>query len=82
MSFLRLTAQTYCLLKNLLGPLVTTMKALASRSCELATVDEMELDLSQRDPEFVTLAKKFLLNLRNIKTSNRLTELGFQRILS
>ena len=32
-------------MKNLLGPLITTMKALASRSCELATVDEMEVDL-------------------------------------
>ena len=59
LTFLRLTAQSYCLLKNLLGPLITTTKALASRSCELASVDELELDLSSRDPDFINWAKKF-----------------------
>ena len=32
--FLRLSAQTYCRLGNLLGPLITCIKALSSRACE------------------------------------------------
>ena len=41
-------------------------KILASRACELASTDEMTLDLSPRDVEFVDTSKQFLLNLRRI----------------
>ena len=44
MTFLRLSAQTYSRLGNLLGPLITAIKILASRSCELAGVHELEAD--------------------------------------
>ena len=66
LTFLQLTAQSYCLLKNLLSPLITTTKALASCSYELASIDELELDLASRDPEFIAWIKKFLINLKNI----------------
>ena len=46
MTFLRLAAQTYSRLGNLLGPLITCIKALASCSCELAGVNELDEDLS------------------------------------
>ena len=42
LTFLRLAAQTYSRLGNLLGPLITCIKALASRSCELANINELE----------------------------------------
>ena len=37
--FLRLSAQTYCHLNNLIGPLIMYLKAFSSRSCELAGVN-------------------------------------------
>ena len=46
MTFLRLAAQTYSRLGNLLGTLITCIKVLASRSCELAGVNELDEDLS------------------------------------
>ena len=67
MTFLRLSAQTYSRLGNLLGPLITTIKILASRSCELAGINELEVDLKDRDEEFVTFAKEFIVNLRKVK---------------
>ena len=57
MTFLRLSAQTYSRLGNLLGPLITAIKILASRSCELAGNNELEVDLKDRDEQFVTFAK-------------------------
>ena len=39
MTFLRLSSQTYSRLGNLLGPLITAIKILASRSCELAGIN-------------------------------------------
>ena len=66
LTFLRLTAQTYCKLMNLLGPLITSTKALALRACELASNHEMELNLETKDTDFCLWAKKFLINLKNI----------------
>ena len=67
MTFLRLSAQTYNKLANLLGPLILSLKVLSSRSCELASVDELELDLTERDPDFTKYARQFILNLQRIK---------------
>ena len=39
-------------------------KILASRACELATVEEMEVDLRARDFEFVKLCQAFILCMR------------------
>ena len=66
LTFLRLTAQGYNKLQNLLGPLITSTKALASRSCELASTSELELDLSERDPQFIQFARKFIINLKKV----------------
>ena len=41
MTFLRLSTQTYSRLGNLLGPLITAIKILASRSCKLAGIHEL-----------------------------------------
>jgi hypothetical protein len=68
MVFLRLSAQTYLKLANLLGPLIMSTKALSSRSCELASLDELEVDLEDRDPEFVKYARKYIINLKKIDT--------------
>ena len=42
-------------------------KVLSSRACELASVDELNLDLIERDPDFVALCKEFISNLRNVE---------------
>ena len=65
--FLRLSAQTYCRLGNLIGPLITCIKALSSRACEIAGVHELELDLEERDPAFVYWSRIFIKNLKHIK---------------
>ena len=67
MTFFRLSAQCYCKLANLLGPLMFATKVLTSRACEIATVDELNLDLQERDSEFVALCKEFISNLRKIE---------------
>ena len=67
LTFLRLTAQSYNRMQDILGPLIISIKALASRSCELASLKEMELDLSTRDENFVKTARTFILNLRKIR---------------
>ena len=67
MIFLRFSAQTYCKLANLLGPLMFATKVLSSRACELATVDEPNLDLQECDPDFVTLCREFIGNLRRVE---------------
>ena len=67
MTFLRLAAQTYSRLGNLLGPLITCIKILASRSCELAGVQELDEDLSIRDKSFVEFARTFIINLKKVK---------------
>ena len=51
MTWLRLSAQCYCKLANLLGPLMFATKVLTSRACEIASVDELNLDLQERDPD-------------------------------
>ena len=66
MTFLRLSAQTYNKLANVLGPLMFSTKVLSSRACELASVNELNEDLAERDPEFVIFCRQFILNLRNV----------------
>ena len=66
MTFLRISAQTYNKMANILGPLMFSCKVLSSRACELATVDELEEDLESRDSGFVTFCKSFILNIRNV----------------
>ena len=63
---LRLSAQTYDKLANILGPLMFTCKVLTSRACKLAGVDDMELDLRKRDPEFVEVCLSFVAALRRV----------------
>ena len=67
MTFLRLSAKTYLRLGNLLGPLITAIKILASRSCELAGINELDVDLEDRDAQFVKFAREFIVNLRKVK---------------
>ena len=67
MTFLRLSAQTYNKLANILGPLMFSTKVLSSRVCELASVNELNVDLYDRDPEFVNFCRQFILNLRNVE---------------
>ena len=63
---MRLAAQSYNRLQDILGPLTTSVKALVSRSCELASTEEMSLDLESRDPNFCGVVRKFLMNLRKV----------------
>merc|ERR1711888_134683 len=67
MIFLRISAQTYDKMANILGPLMFSCKVLSSRACELASVDELEEDLMDRDPEFVTFCREFLVNLKRVQ---------------
>ena len=43
------------------------LKILTSRSCELANISELDLDLAERDPDFILVAKKFLKSLTRVK---------------
>ena len=61
--FFRLSAQKYCRLGNLIGPFITCIKALSSRSC----VTELEVDLEERNPDFVQWARVFIKSLKRIK---------------
>ena len=65
--FLRLSAQTYGRLGNLIGPIITCIKAKSSRACEIAGVHELELDLEERVPDFVHWSRIFIKNLKHIK---------------
>ena len=65
--WLRICAQSYSRLGNLLAPVIMSCKILASRSCELSSSEEMEVDLTSRDPEFAEVSKQFLLNLKMIQ---------------
>ena len=51
---------------NVLGPMMFSTKVLSSRACELASVNELNEDLAERDQEFVAFCKQFILNLRNV----------------
>ena len=68
LTLLRITAQIYCKLQNLLGPLLMSTKALSSRAwaCELSNVNELEVDLKSKDPEFAASAQGYIVNLRKI----------------
>ena len=43
------------------------LKILTFRSCELADISELGLDLAERDPNFILIIKKFLKNLTQVK---------------
>ena len=43
------------------------LKILNFRSCELADISGLDLDLAKRDPDFILVAKKFLKNLTLVK---------------
>ena len=63
---MRLAAQSYNRLQDILGPLTTSIKGLVSRSCELASIDEMNVDLEARDAGFCSVVRKFIMNLRKV----------------
>ena len=42
------------------------LKILTGHTCELADVSELDLNLSDRDPDFTAIARKFLLNLTHV----------------
>jgi len=67
MTFLRLSAQTYSRLGNLLVPLITGINILASRSCELAGIHELQENLRSRDESFVKFARGFIINFKKVK---------------
>ena len=46
----------------------TGLKVITSRSCELASISELDLDLDLKDPDFVQVARKFLKNLKLVET--------------
>ena len=48
-------SETYCRLGNLIGPLVTYIKALSGRSCELASVNELEVYIEEKDKELTNV---------------------------
>ena len=66
LTCMRLTAQSYNRLQDILCPLITSIKIITSRSCELASIKELDLDLSTRDPEFVMTVKRFAIKLKKI----------------
>ena len=65
LTLLRLSAQTYDKFYYILGPLMVACKILASHACELATLGDMEVDLRERDYDFVRLCQAFILCMRN-----------------
>ena len=67
MTFLRLSAQTYNKLANQLGPLMFSTKVLSSRAFELASVNELNVDLYDRDPDFVNFCRQFIMSLRKVE---------------
>ena len=66
LTWMRLTAQTFDRLGNLLGPIVMSMKILASRACEMVNVQQMNVPLISIDTEFVKISLEFLENLKKI----------------
>ena len=44
------------------------LEILTGRSCELADISELDLDLALREPGFVEVAKKFVKKLKLVKT--------------
>ena len=50
-----------------MGCMSLGLKILTSRICELADVSELDLDLAERDTDFMVIANKFLQNLTRFK---------------
>ena len=64
----RLAAQLYDRSSRLLGPVITTMKVLLSRSCEIMSYDELDLPIQNKDKEFVDLIVRVLESCKKWKT--------------
>ena len=59
----RVLAQLYESRGIFLSPLVMELNIFLSRSCELATSAELDLDLSEKDTEFSMLFRDYLLHI-------------------
>ena len=64
----RLCAQSYDRLGIFMSCITTGLKILTSRSCELASITEMDIDLKEKDADFVKVVKNFLKNLKLVHT--------------
>ena len=64
----RLCAQSYDRLGIFMSCITTGLKILTSRSCELASITEMDIDLEEKDADFVKVVGNFLKNLKLVHT--------------
>ena len=64
----RLAAQLYDRSGRLLGPAITTMKVLLSRSCEIMPYDELDKTIQEKDKEFADLIVRVLKSCKKWKT--------------
>ena len=62
-----MAAQAYDRLGLFLGPIISGLKILVSRSTELSTSTQLDKSLAKVDTEFVTTCGKFLKDLPNLK---------------
>ena len=60
----RLCAQSYDRLGIFMSCITTGLKILTSRSCELVSITEMDVDLKEKDADFVKVVRNFLKNLK------------------
>ena len=63
----RLAAQPYYRLVVFIGPIISGLKILVSRSTEMATNQQLDKPLLDLEPEFVDTCAKFLQNLPKLK---------------
>ena len=63
----RLAAQAYDRLGLFIGPIISGLKILVSRSTELSTATQLDKSLAKVDMEFVNTCGKFLKDLPNLK---------------
>ena len=64
----RICAQSYDRLGIFMSCITTGLKILTCHSCELASINEMDLDLKEKDADFVRVTKNFLQNLQLVHT--------------
>ena len=64
----RLAAQLFDRSGRLLGPVITTMKVLLSRSCEIMSYDELDMPIQEKDKEFSDLIVRVLESCKNWKS--------------
>ena len=51
-----------------MGPVITTMKVLLSRSCEIISYDELDTPIQEKDNEFADLIVRMLESCKNWKS--------------